>query len=174
MTSAEARERERIAQDDLTNNYQNIRRAAEVHRQVRSYARKTIRPGMTMTDIAELIENGTRSLVEESGLETGIGFPTGLSVNEVAAHYTPNMGDSKGPFVNLMGKDELRLQAVLQKGDVMKVDFGVHVNGRIVDSAFTMNFEPTWDRLLDAVKDATNTGVRVSSRLTDALETSRI
>jgi len=51
---------------------------------------------------------------------------------------------------------------VLQKGDVMKVDFGVHVNGRIVDSAFTMNFEPTWDRLLEAVKDATNTGVRVS------------
>ena len=44
----------------------------------------------------------------------------------------------------------------------MKVDFGVHVNGRIVDSAFTMNFEPTWDRLLEAVKDATNTGIRVS------------
>ncbi len=43
----------------------------------------------------------------------------------------------------------------------MKVDFGVHVKGRIVDSAFTINFEPTWDRLLDAVRDATNTGVRV-------------
>lgn len=97
-----------------------------------------------MTEIAELIENGTRALVEESGLESGIGFPTGLSVNEVAAHYTPNAGDTK----------------VLQKGDVMKVDFGVHVKGRILDSAFTMNFEPTWDRLLEAVKDATNTGVR--------------
>jgi methionyl aminopeptidase len=43
----------------------------------------------------------------------------------------------------------------------LKVDFGVHVKGTIVDSAFTMNFEPTWDRLLEAVKDATNTGVRV-------------
>jgi hypothetical protein len=43
----------------------------------------------------------------------------------------------------------------------MKVDFGIHVNGRIVDSAFTMNFEPTWDRLLDAVKDATYAGVKV-------------
>lgn len=144
MTSAEIRERERLAQDDVATNYQNIRRAAEVHRQVRAYARKTIKPGMTMMEIAELIENGTRSLVEESGLESGIGFPTGLSVNEVAAHYTPNAGDKK----------------VLQKGDVMKVDFGVHVNGRIVDSAFTMNFEPTWDRLLEAVKDATNTGIR--------------
>lgn len=51
--------------------------------------------------------------------------------------------------------------AVLQYEDVLKVDFGVHVSGRIVDSAFTMNFEPTYNSLLDAVKDATNTGVRV-------------
>lgn len=43
----------------------------------------------------------------------------------------------------------------------MKVDFGVHVKGRIVDSAFTLNFEPTYDELLKAVQDATNTGVRV-------------
>lgn len=48
---------------------------------------------------------------------------------------------------------------VLRETDVMKVDFGIHVNGRIVDSAFTMNFEPTWDRLLEAVKDATNAGI---------------
>lgn len=44
--------------------------------------------------------------------------------------------------------------------DVMKVDFGVHVNGRIVDSAFTIAFDPTYDNLLAAVKDATNTGVK--------------
>jgi len=49
---------------------------------------------------------------------------------------------------------------VLQKEDVLKVDFGVHVNGRIVDSAFTLNWEPTYDALLAAVKDATETGVR--------------
>ena len=50
---------------------------------------------------------------------------------------------------------------VLKPGDVMKVDFGVHVNGRIVDSAFTMNFEPTWDRLLEAVNEATEAGIKV-------------
>lgn len=38
----------------------------------------------------------------------------------------------------------------------------MHVNGRIVDSAFTMNFEPTWDRLLESVKDATYTGVKTA------------
>ncbi|ORX37760.1 peptidase M24, structural domain-containing protein [Kockovaella imperatae] len=146
MSSAEARERERLAQEDPSTNYQNIRRAAEVHRQVRSYARKNIKPGMSMTDIANMIEDGTRALVEENGLESGIGFPTGLSVNEVAAHYTPNAGDTK----------------VLRDTDVIKVDFGVHVNGRIVDSAFTLNFEPTWDRLLEAVQDATNAGIKTA------------
>ncbi|XAO26159.1 methionine aminopeptidase, type II [Cryptococcus bacillisporus CA1280] len=144
ITSAETRERERLAQEDPSTRYANIRRAGEVHRQVRAYAQKAIKPGMTMTEIANLIEDGTRAVVEENGFESGIGFPTGLSVNEVAAHYTPNPGDKQ----------------VLQQHDVMKVDFGVHVNGRIVDSAFTMSFEPTWDKLLEAVKDATNTGIR--------------
>jgi methionyl aminopeptidase len=143
ITSAEMREKERLLQGDPTDTYQNIRRAAEVHRQVRGYAARNIKPGMTMTEIANMIEDGTRALVEEDGFESGIGFPTGLSVNEVAAHYTPNPGDTK----------------VLQKGDVLKVDFGVHVKGRIVDSAFTLTWEPTWNRLLDAVKDATNTGI---------------
>jgi methionyl aminopeptidase len=51
---------------------------------------------------------------------------------------------------------------VLNQGDVMKVDFGAQLNGRIVDSAFTMSFDPVYDPLLEAVKDATNTGIRVS------------
>ncbi|PFH52270.1 hypothetical protein AMATHDRAFT_74330 [Amanita thiersii Skay4041] len=143
-TSEEKRYLERMANEEPETTYQNIRRAAEVHRQVRRYARKMIHPGMTMTEIAENIENTTRALVEENGLESGIGFPTGLSLNNCAAHYTPNAGDT----------------VVLQKGDVLKVDFGVHVKGRILDSAFTLNFEPTYDKLIEAVKAATETGVR--------------
>lgn len=49
-----------------------------------------------MTEIAEYIEDGTRALVEENGFESGIGFPTGLSLNHCAAHYTPNAGDTTG------------------------------------------------------------------------------
>lgn len=79
-------------------NYNAIRRAAEVHRQVRQYARSRIQPGMQMTDIAEMIENGTRNLVEENGFKSGIGFPTGLSRNHCAAHWTPNAGDKTGQW----------------------------------------------------------------------------
>ncbi|KAF9437791.1 Methionine aminopeptidase 2 [Entomortierella beljakovae] len=124
--------------------YNDARRAAEVHRQVRGYARRNIKPGMTMTEICEMIENGTRTLVEANGFDSGIAFPTGCSLNHCAAHYTPNAGD----------------KIVLQYGDVCKIDFGVHVNGRIIDSAFTLAFDPVYDNLLAAVKDATNTGIR--------------
>ncbi|KAL9716408.1 Methionine aminopeptidase 2 [Leucoagaricus gongylophorus] len=143
-TSEEKRYNERMAQEDTEDTYNNIRRAAEVHRQVRQYARRNIKPGMSMTEIVSMIEDGTRALVEENGLESGVGFPTGVSLNNCAAHYTPNAGDT----------------IVLQQEDVLKVDIGVHVKGRICDSAFTMNFEPTYDTLLEAVKAATNTGVR--------------
>ena len=53
---------------------------------------------MTMTEIVENIEAGTRALVEENGLESGVGFPTGVSLNNCAAHYTPNAGDTIGAY----------------------------------------------------------------------------
>ena len=95
-TSEEKRHLEKLAMEDPDLTYENIRRGAEVHRLARQHARKFIRPGMTMTQIANEIEDTVRALVEESGLDAGIGFPTGLSLNECAAHYTPNAGDTKG------------------------------------------------------------------------------
>ena len=55
-------------------------------------------------------------------------------------------------------------RAVLGEKDVLKIDIGVHVKGRICDSAFTLTFDPTYDKLLEAVKAATDTGVRVRLR----------
>lgn len=100
-TSEEKRYLEKLAMEDPDHTYENIRRGAEVHRLVRQHARKFIRPGMTMTEIANEIEDTIRALVEENGLDAGIGFPTGLSLNECAAHYTPNGGDTKGESVDL-------------------------------------------------------------------------
>ncbi|KAI9798326.1 MAG: Methionine aminopeptidase 2 [Piccolia ochrophora] len=145
-TNEEKRHLDRMNNDFLT----DYRQGAEVHRQVRQWAQKSIKPGQTLTEIAEGIEDSVRALTGHSGLEEGdsikggMGFPTGLSINNCAAHYTPNAGN----------------KWVVQKEDVLKVDFGVHFNGRIVDSAFTMTWDPVYDNLLAAVKDATNTGVR--------------
>ncbi|KAF1941005.1 methionine aminopeptidase 2-like protein [Clathrospora elynae] len=129
----------------------DYRKAAEIHRQVRQYAQTIAKPGISMTQLADEIDDGVRALTGHQGLETGdalkagLGFPTGLCLNNIAAHWTPNAGAK---------------EVVLQYDDVLKVDFGVHVNGRIVDSAFTIAANPIYNNLLEAVKAATNTGLK--------------
>ncbi|RWR78649.1 methionine aminopeptidase 2B-like protein [Cinnamomum micranthum f. kanehirae] len=141
-TSEEKRELERLEKPM----YNAVRRAAEVHRQVRKYMRSIIKPGILMTDLCETLENTVRKLISENGIEAGIAFPTGCSLNWVAAHWTPNSGD----------------KTVLQYDDVMKLDFGTHVDGLIVDCAFTVAFNPMFGPLLEASKEATNTGIKES------------
>jgi methionyl aminopeptidase len=136
--------------DDFLKDY---RKAAETHRQVRQYVQTIAKPGVSMSTLAHEIEEGVRALVGHPGIETGDalkagqGFPTGLALNNCAAHWTPNPGAK---------------QVILQYDDVLKIDFGVHVNGRIVDSAFTVAANPVYDNLLAAVKAATNAGLKVS------------
>eukprot|EP01114_Cavostelium_apophysatum_P009659 TRINITY_DN2288_c0_g1_i1.p2 TRINITY_DN2288_c0_g1~~TRINITY_DN2288_c0_g1_i1.p2 ORF type:complete len:463 (-),score=141.48 TRINITY_DN2288_c0_g1_i1:2035-3423(-) len=139
-TSAEKRELDRL-NSDL---YEEVRLASEVHRQVRYAAQSWIKPGIKLFDLCERLEDLNRKLIKETGLKAGIGFPTGCSLNYVAAHYTPNKGDN----------------TVLNYDDVMKLDFGTHINGRIIDCAFTVAFNPKYDKLLESVKDATNTGIK--------------
>lgn len=134
------RAKERLFEAD----YDKLRRAAEVHRQTRKHAQKFIRPGMKIMDICNEIEATNRRLIEANGLEAGIAFPTGASLNHCAAHWTPNIGD----------------ETVLQYDDVMKIDYGSHINGLMTDCAFTVAFNPRYDPLLEAVKEATETGIR--------------
>ncbi|KAJ6656310.1 hypothetical protein lerEdw1_003813 [Lerista edwardsae] len=137
--------------------WNDFREAAEAHRQVRKYVMSWIKPGMTMIEICEKLEDCSRKLIKENGLNAGLAFPTGCSLNNCAAHYTPNAGDP----------------TVLQYDDICKIDFGTHVSGRIIDCAFTVTFNPKYDRLLQAVKDATNTGIKragIDVRLCDVGE----
>jgi methionyl aminopeptidase len=145
---------EKKAQEKInTELYNEIREAAEVHRQVRGDFMRWIKPGLNMIEIAQRIENATKALIGADGLKRqlhnhriiikwaaeftsiaqainfltiiamgmlcielflcrGWAFPTGLSLNHVAAHYTPNYKD----------------KTILQQSDLMKVDFGIHVS----------------------------------------------
>ncbi|XP_050536604.1 methionine aminopeptidase 2 [Daktulosphaira vitifoliae] len=142
ITSEEKRAIERSKYDD----YNDARRAAEAHRQVRKHIQNWVKPGMTMIEICEELERCSRALIGEDGLKAGLAFPTGCSRNNCAAHYTPNAGDP----------------TVLLYDDVTKIDFGTHVNGRIIDCAFTLTFNPKYDKLVEAVRDATNTGIKTA------------
>jgi methionyl aminopeptidase len=154
-TSAEMRERERI-ESDL---YNTVREAAEVHRRVRSYMKKYIQPGVKLIDMCEQLENANRAMVGavDGNLTRGIAFPTGCSINNIAAHWTPNKGDT----------------TVLHKDDVLKVDFGTQIDGRIIDCAWTVHFNDKYDPLVNAVRDATNAGIKaagIDARLCDVGE----
>uniref|UniRef100_A0A915DCF0 Methionine aminopeptidase 2 n=1 Tax=Ditylenchus dipsaci TaxID=166011 RepID=A0A915DCF0_9BILA len=124
--------------------YNEFRRAAESHRQTRKYVKSWIKPGMKMIDICERLEAHSRHMISENGLQSGLAFPTGCSINHCAAHYTPNAGDA----------------TVLGASDVVKIDYGVHVNGRIIDCAFTLTFDHKFDPLMEAVKESTNAGIK--------------
>mmetsp|Transcript_15671 Transcript_15671/g.23347 ORF Transcript_15671/g.23347 Transcript_15671/m.23347 type:complete len:492 (+) Transcript_15671:14-1489(+) len=140
ISSEEKRAQERFNEDM----YSKVRLASEVHREVRKYAQSFIKPGIKLFDMCEMLENKNRELIREKGKERGIGFPTGCSLNNVAAHYTPNSGDN----------------TVLTKNDVMKIDFGTQIDGRIIDCAWTVTFDEKFDPLLEAVKSATNEGIK--------------
>lgn len=115
-----------------------------MHRQVRRYVQSFVRPGIPMLELCRRLEAKSLELVGKDGLEAGWGFPTGCSLNHVAAHYTPNYGD----------------KTVLCYNDVCKLDFGIQVQGRIVDSAFTIAFNPKYDEAIKCTQDGTNTGLQ--------------
>lgn len=141
-TNEEKRELERMH----TLDYEQMRKGAESHRQVRRWAQSALRPGVELFEFCSQLEDYTRTLMEGDDKNSGVGFPTGVSINNCAAHYTPNPGD----------------RTVLQPDDVCKVDFGSHIGGRIIDCAFTVAFNPRYDNLLAAVKAATNEGIRLA------------
>ncbi|GAW82890.1 methionine aminopeptidase 2 [Plasmodium gonderi] len=134
--------------------YEDLRKAAECHRQVRKYIQSYVKPGIKMIDIVKETEKKTKELILSHKLNCGWGFPTGCSLNHCAAHYTPNYGD----------------ETILKYDDVCKLDFGVHVNGYIIDCAFTIAFNEKYDNLIKATQDGTNTGIReagIDARMCD-------
>ena len=138
--SEEERRRDSFLEEEI----KNYRKAAEVHREARSYIQGKLKPGVKLWDICCDLEDHIRHIITENGPLAGMGFPTGCSLNHVAAHYTPNPGDD----------------TVLQYGDVMKFDFGTQVNGYIIDCAFTVAFDPQFDPLVLATKEATYQAIK--------------
>ncbi|CAD5243880.1 type II methionyl aminopeptidase [Thermococcus camini] len=107
-------------------------KAGEIARQVKKEVVELIKPGAKLYDIAEFVE---RRIVELGGKPA---FPCNLSINEIAAHYTPYRGD----------------ETVLREGDYLKLDLGVHVDGYIADTAVTYRVGMEEDELMEAAREA--------------------
>ena len=114
-------------------------KAGKIARQVREEVESMIKPGAKLYDIAEFVE---RRIAELGGKPA---FPCNLSLNEIAAHYTPYKGD----------------KTVLKEGDYLKVDLGVHIDGYIADTAVTFRVGMEEDDLMAASKEALENAISV-------------
>ncbi|MHA2426642.1 MAG: type II methionyl aminopeptidase [Candidatus Hermodarchaeia archaeon] len=113
---------------------EKYRRAGKIASQVREEILPQVKVGALALDICETAE---ARIIELGG---GIGFPTNVSLNEIAAHYSSPAEDT----------------TAIQDGDIVKVDIGVHVDGYIADTAFTVGFNPELDTLVEASREALN------------------
>jgi methionyl aminopeptidase len=122
-------------------------KAGEIHKKVRKYIQSLIQPGIKYTTICNLIESKISEEINKiapNQINNGIAFPTGISVNNVAAHFTPSYLDER----------------VIKSDDVIKIDYGVHIDGCIIDSAFTINLNDEYNDILRGSDEAVNTIIK--------------
>jgi methionyl aminopeptidase len=107
-------------------------KAGKICQEAKELARTQLKPGLKVLDLAESIEK----LIRDKGGEPA--FPVNLSLNDIAAHYTPDIDDT----------------LTLKEGDLIKVDIGAQVDGYIGDTAFSVRLGEKSDTLIKAAEDA--------------------
>lgn len=117
-------------EEEETEKFDKYRKSGEIHKEVRKQIKPTVKAGMPVIELCEKIE----TLIIEKGGKPA--FPANVSINHIAAHYT-------SPH-----NDELRIG----EKDVVKVDFGVHIDGYIADGAFTVSFDSEYDSLVESAE----------------------
>ncbi|MHA1400104.1 MAG: type II methionyl aminopeptidase [Candidatus Heimdallarchaeaceae archaeon] len=99
--------------------------SGQIHYQAMEFALSLIEPGVLLLEIAEKVEN----FIREKGAYPA--FPVNISINEIAAHYSPIIFDD----------------LVIPEESVVKIDLGVVVNGFITDAARTKIFNEKYVKL---------------------------
>lgn len=118
---------------------QKIIKAGEIVSQTKKWIKPQIKTGIPLIEIAEKIE----SKIEELGGKPA--FPVNLSINNIAAHYTPSHDDK-----------------TVAHG-LLKVDFGAHVEGWTADNAFSLDLENSEEnkKMIEASKEALNNAIKI-------------
>ncbi len=135
----EANKSERSETKSPLSETQKILHAGKIASETREYAKSIIKKNMLLLEIAEKIE---KKIIELGGKPA---FPVNTSINEIAAHYTPSSDDK-----------------TLSHG-LLKVDFGVHIDGWCSDQSFSMDLENSEEnkKLIQASKDALENAIKI-------------
>ena len=106
--------------------------AGEAVRRALSKALDIVREGARLLKIAEELE----SEIRKEGAQPA--FPANISINEVAAHYSPRVEDP----------------SLVPESSIVKVDVGAHVDGCIADAAITVSLDKRHDPLVETAARA--------------------
>ncbi len=112
--------------------YAKLKDAGKAAYEALEYSRKVVKPGMTLLEIADILEKR----IIEKGFE--LAFPVNLSVNENAAHYTPHASDAT---------------RVAEK-DIIKVDLGARKDEYLSDCAITIGLGESTSKMIEASEEA--------------------
>ncbi len=113
--------------------------AGKIGKEARELGEELIKEGVSYYEVAEKVE---RYIIDSGAFPA---FPVNISVNHVAAHYTPTKDDG------------LRFR----RGDVVKLDLGAHVDGYISDTAVTVEVGTNqWEELIEASRSALKEAIR--------------
>ncbi len=123
----------------ISKEIEDYKKAGEIANKIRDYARKLIKPGMPLLQIARKIHD---EIIKLGGQPA---FPVNLSIDSVAAHYHPAI------------EDETKASGLL------KIDIGVHVNGFVADTAFSMDLtdDKKYKELIEASEQALESALRL-------------
>jgi len=117
----------------------NYLKAGKICQEAKDLARKELKSGLKVLELVEKIEK----LIKDK--EGGIAFPVNVSINDIAAHYTPDINDT----------------LTFKEGDLVKIDIGVHVDGYIGDTAFSIKLGEKSHPLIEASKDALGQFIKI-------------
>ncbi|MFX1238368.1 MAG: type II methionyl aminopeptidase [Promethearchaeota archaeon] len=120
----------------------SLKKAGDIAKNVKKIVKPEIKVGAKVLDIVNLVES---KILE---LDGAIAFPTNVSINNIAAHYTSPLRD-----------DNL----IIEESDLVKIDVGVHIEGYIVDTAFSVNFNN--EKILENIIQATEVAVEAAKTL---------
>jgi methionyl aminopeptidase len=112
------------------------KKAGEIAAKVLKFGKEMIKPGLKLIDLAEAIDKKIFELKGEPA------FPVNISVNEMAAHWTPQLNDND----------------IIQENDYVKIDVGVHIDGYIGDTALTVRLAGR-DELIECSEKMLKTGL---------------
>ena len=134
---------------DVDESLKYWRDAGHVARRTLEAMKLELQPGKTFH---EIIESAERFIHRHGGKPA---FPGTIHTNDLAAHFTTNHA--------VEGVEGWSGDTVLEKGDCVKIDYGVHIKGHIGDNALTFEVGNTNNHTdqIKAAKEARDAAIEV-------------